>query len=40
LVTIHDFMYSLGLLALHDVMAMGNAYRNALYAMGTELLCT
>ena len=39
-VTIHDFTYSQGLLAVHDVTAMGNVYRNALYAMGTELLCT
>ena len=34
-VAIHDFTYSQGLLAVHDVTAMGNAYRNALYAMGT-----
>ena len=39
-VAIHDFTYSQGLLAVHDVTAMGNAYRNAEYAMGTELLCT
>jgi len=26
--------------SLTAAVAMGNAYRNALYAMGTELLCT
>ena len=29
-VAIHDFTYSLGLLAVHDITTMGNTYRNAI----------